>query len=123
MSGQLTSTDYFIAEKNGIPRHTAYCRYKSLGWEKERAITEPLRKAVPKTKKFIWHQYEEISIVPRVIFYKRVKAGMSPEKAATTPMPGKQNKQFLSPEVLEEARKTASTITLYMAGFISINGQ
>lgn len=78
----LTEEDYAIAEKNGISRKRAYQRFYQNGWEKERSITQPIRKGT------LWKNYREKceSIgITKASFYSRIYRGMSPEEASVTP--------------------------------------
>lgn len=86
----LTAEDYEIAERNGICRDYAYQRYYMLGWDREKAINTPVIQY-----KNLWRNYKDISKVSRSVFYKRIREGISPEEAATTPPhphPGGWNK-------------------------------
>lgn len=80
----LTKDDIAIARSNGISYDNAYNRYYNLFWDKERAITEPV-----KPKNGLWTKYRELAEangVKAACFLNRVKMyGMTPEQAATTP--------------------------------------
>jgi uncharacterized protein YjcR len=76
----LTPNDYEIAEQNGISKHNVEQRFYTYGWSKDRAITYPL-----KIRKDIWNQYKDQSVVSVSTFRRRLKDGMSPELAASTP--------------------------------------
>ncbi len=49
-SNDLTYTDYLEARKNGISRYNVDNRIK-IGWTKERAITEPVKRKISKKYK------------------------------------------------------------------------
>jgi hypothetical protein len=78
----LTPEDFAIARANGISYHHAYERFYSYFWDKQRAITEPIR---PKEHS-LYAKYKDICIVSRKSFNRRIAKGMSPEEAATTPI-------------------------------------
>lgn len=40
----ISPNDYQIAEKNGIPTHLVNNRIRDYGWDKQRAITQPVQK-------------------------------------------------------------------------------
>lgn len=80
---ELTEEDYKIAESNGISRNTARHRYQYYFWDKDRAITEPVRGYIDKSK---WVKIAEKNGVSRATFHYRMwKYKWSEEKAATTP--------------------------------------
>jgi hypothetical protein len=76
----LTPNDYHIAEQNGISKHNVEQRFYTYGWPKDRAITYPI-----KIRKDIWNQYKDQSVVSVSTFRRRLKDGMPPELAASTP--------------------------------------
>lgn len=45
MTDKLSPDDYKIAESNGINKRMAYQRYYDYGWDKTRAITQPINKS------------------------------------------------------------------------------
>jgi hypothetical protein len=85
----LSDEDYAIAAKNGISRKYANHRFYIQCWDKERAITTPVNHY-----KGLWPKFKNISLVSEPTFNKRIRSGMSPEKAASTPPlpPGNPNK-------------------------------
>jgi hypothetical protein len=76
----LTDEDYVIAAKNGINRKTAYHRFYVQCWEKEKAINTPVTHYPG-----LWAKFKKQSKVSKDTFYRRVREGMSPKKAASTP--------------------------------------
>jgi hypothetical protein len=77
----LTPKDFETAKKNGISEVRAKARFYKLGWSKQRAITQKVRKSPQQT----WSKYKHQSLVSEYGFYARIKKGMSPEEAALTP--------------------------------------
>lgn len=77
----LSPDDLKIAESNGISGAAAKQRMYQYGWSKRRAITETL-----KERPGLWKHYKDIAVVSDVSFYLRIKKGMTPEEAATTPV-------------------------------------
>lgn len=74
---RLTAEDYAIARSNGISRQRAYQRFWNNGWDKQRAITQPLNSS-------LWRTYGKIceeNGVSRYTFYYRIRKGMKPEEA------------------------------------------
>lgn len=83
---EISKEQFETAKANGIPRKNVFQRYWDLGWEIERAITEPIR--VGKNTD-VWLQWKDIAIkngVTNPTFNYRLKTGMSPERAATFPV-------------------------------------
>jgi hypothetical protein len=79
---ELTEQDYQQAVANGIKRETARQRFYDRGWEKERAITEPVNTKVDRRR---WHRIAEENGITRDAFNTRLQRGWSEEAAATTP--------------------------------------
>lgn len=98
----LSPEDFETAKKNGINYHNAYERFYKRGWSKERAITEPIR-----DKAFsLYAKYKDICVVSRRAFENRIKRGMEPEAAATTPREDytvRSGKGKLSKKLYEQA--------------------
>lgn len=101
----ITPEDYEIAEKNGIKRATVYQRVNDSGWDIDRAITQP--PASHKTGN--WTKWKDRSVVCYNTFAGRIRAGMTPEQAALTPIipHAKRRKapSVFSDEQIEIARK------------------
>jgi hypothetical protein len=76
----LTPKDFETAKRNGISEERAKARFYKLGWSKQRAITQEIKKP-----QYDWHKYKDKSTVSEQTFYQRIKKGMSPEEAAFTP--------------------------------------
>lgn len=79
---ELTESDYKRAIANGITRDQAYKRFYNLGWDKERAVTEPVNKKVDRKH---WHRIAAEHGISRDAFNTRLHRGWSEERAATTP--------------------------------------
>jgi hypothetical protein len=79
----LTEEDYLTAEANGINRNTAYQRFYIRGWKRERTVTDPV-KHPPRLYAKYEKQCKKTGICAST-FYRRVRDGMDPKKAATTP--------------------------------------
>jgi hypothetical protein len=82
----LTDDDYKQAAANGIAYNVAYSRFHEYGWSKEDTINKPLHK--PNN----WPTYKDLAHsngICQNTFYNRVRSGMTPEEAATTPLQGK----------------------------------
>lgn len=83
----LTPEDYAIAKENGISKRNLDQRFYMYGWSKERAITKkPVRKGgrakfPPEIKKLAMK-----NDINDDTFYYRIKAGYTPEEAATIPV-------------------------------------
>lgn len=84
LSSIFTPEDYERAAANGISRDALANRVYSQGWDKERAITQPLNQKSQRT--MIWEKLKDRAVVNRATYNKRVHNGMSPEKAALTPI-------------------------------------
>jgi hypothetical protein len=104
MGEYLTPSDFAKAERFGVPEARVKQRFYSLGWSKERAITQRYRPT-----KNIWGKYKDKSVVSSATFYERVQRGWTHEEAATTPLVsnGKKFKQRfpIAPEIRELAEK------------------
>jgi hypothetical protein len=79
----LNPEDFQVAKDNGISYEMVYNRFYILGWQKERAITTPIKRRTWK-----WKDYEvacaEVGIT-RNAFNKRIKDGWDLKRASTTP--------------------------------------
>jgi hypothetical protein len=83
---RLTIMDYVKAKKNGISQRAAYQRFMEYGWDKERAITEPVAKRDLYKK---WKPLIDLVKLKRHTFYTRViSMGMTPFEACITPVEG-----------------------------------
>lgn len=72
-----------MAEQSGISKMNVYNRVFSLGWDLQRAITEPMHK--PDTQKMKYVRIAKANGMSSTTFYNRVKAGWDYETAANTP--------------------------------------
>ncbi|MEK3814216.1 hypothetical protein [Bacillus sp. FSL K6-1284] len=87
--------DYYIspeefakAEANGISKDTVVGRIRRQGWDKQRALSEPVRFADRSRFAADWAIYGKVAErngVSRAAFRVRVYRGWSAEKAASTP--------------------------------------
>jgi hypothetical protein len=94
----ITPEEYEIAEQNGISNTTLNQRVRELGWEKERALTEPPRGQFKRYDKDLLDIAKQNGI-PYNTFYHRVnRDGFTPEDAATAPL-------METSEVVKRARK------------------
>jgi hypothetical protein len=100
----LTPDDIEIAKSNGISYPLVNKRFYQLGWTKEKAITQTVRKKV-----LVWESYKDVSLVSEYSFYDRIKKGMTPEQAALTPPVPNGGRLFralkVTPEMVEIAAK------------------
>lgn len=83
MSSPITQEHLARAKENGIGYTHLHNRYHTLGWDLERAVTEPLR-----IQRSLYQDYKEICQahnIRRDTFCRRVKKGMDPMEAATMP--------------------------------------
>ncbi|KIN55623.1 hypothetical protein [Bacillus subtilis] len=79
----ITPQEYERAAKNGIDKIRLERRIRFSGWDKERAITTPVKKRKPKSK---WADVAVSNGIHRNLFFARVnRLGWDEEKAATTP--------------------------------------
>lgn len=80
----LTDQDYEIAEKNGINRKNAWQRFYEYGWDKEKTLYTPLRKASKQWKE--WVKVAEKNGISEPAFRNRMNYKWTPEEAATFPI-------------------------------------
>jgi hypothetical protein len=80
LEGKLTEKDYAIAEANGISRSLLYQRFYRHEWDKEKAMTKPVRQNL-----YLWEKWKDKAVVSETTFRNRVHKGWTEEKAATTP--------------------------------------
>ena len=80
----INPTAYNTALENGLSERLVTERVRTLGWNIERAITQPSRKS---RKYGQWLEVAKENNVTLCVFYSRVsRQGMSMEEAATTPI-------------------------------------
>jgi hypothetical protein len=100
----LTNDDYEIAAKNGISYNVAYARFYEYGWSKEDTITKPI------IKPNMWPTHKELAYsngIGQNTFHARVRKGMTPEEAATTPLKQRGGKYLggrITPEMYARAK-------------------
>lgn len=95
----VTPKDYEVAKQNGIDEQRVYTRVYMHGWNIERAITEPVRSYNDLSKYANLAKRNNISYNT---FYERVRRGMQPRKAATTPV--KTSKEIS--KIMQKRKKT-----------------
>lgn len=79
---QLTEEDYQLAESRGIDRKNLYARFHYHYWNKEDAMTRPVRRH----SKSPWRaKCKELGIVDVLTYDNRLRLGWDEERAATTP--------------------------------------
>lgn len=79
----ITPEDYETAERNGIKKATLETRVYKMGWDIDRAITQPVQ-AQGKWKED-WLAWKDIANVCRATFYSRKESGWSSVRAALLP--------------------------------------
>ena len=80
----ITPEEYSIAASNGIDKANLDRRIRRLGWSKERALKEPIKK---NTKRDRWLRIALENSIKKSTFFGRInRLGWSEEKAATTPV-------------------------------------
>jgi hypothetical protein len=80
MREYLTDADFARAERNGIHAQCVKQRFYSLGWSKERSITQKYR-----PNRNLWEKYKNESLVGLETFKSRIRRGWEPEDAAMIP--------------------------------------
>lgn len=78
----ITPEEYAIAEQNGISPKILEKRIRRFAWDKQRAITQPVRKFENHRQ---WAKVAEENGIPYHTYWQRLKLGWSNEKAATYP--------------------------------------
>ena len=80
----ITPEEYKRAAENGIGKAALESRIRKYGWDKERALTQPIQKQVDNSK---WYPIAEANGISKKLFLSRInKNKWSPEKAATEPV-------------------------------------
>ena|SRR5690625_1364930 len=83
----ITDEDYRKASENGISYDLLNTRIRSLGWNKQKAISAPVKKYRKKRNKYgKWADVAIDNNIPYSTFVQRVRNGMDIEQAATTPL-------------------------------------
>jgi hypothetical protein len=110
MAEYLTPSDFEKAARYGVPEARVKQRFYSLGWSKERSITQKYRPV-----KNVWGQYKDRAVVTPATFYNRLDRGWTHEDAATIPLipNGKKYKQPfpIADEIRELAEKNRIKFT------------
>ena len=77
----ITPEDYIIAEANGVSKQVLESRVRRLGWNKKKAMKEPVR---IKGKYSKWYEIAEGNGISKRTFIARIKiCGWSFERAST----------------------------------------
>lgn len=80
----ITEEDYEIAKKNGISRENVYQRINTYAWDKEEAITVPVRERKSDED---WDEWKDVAIengIDKRLYISRVRyQGFTREDAAT----------------------------------------
>jgi len=79
----ITPEEYQAAEQNGISAHLLGIRVRDLAWKKDRAISTPPRVVGNLVK---WRDAAMANGIRANTFYTRLRRGISPEEASTTPL-------------------------------------
>ena len=82
---ELTEEHFQIAEKNGISRKNVRQRYWDYGWEIEKIISTPILKR-DSSEWYHWKATCQQNGISSTLYCNRIKKGMTPEQAATTPV-------------------------------------
>lgn len=97
----ITPEEYAKAEQNGINRQLLTSRVRRSGWDKERAITTPVKqKHVSKYQK--WIDMAEEGGISKRQFIRRLEIGWDLHRAATVPI---RKKRKYDPKDIEIARR------------------
>ncbi|PAF19716.1 hypothetical protein [Terribacillus saccharophilus] len=90
----ITPEEYEIAEKNGISRRILDARVRTFYWDKQKAITEPIKKR----NQTPWGDWKDVckknGISYGAFMYRIKNAGLDPEVAATKPLDRNQPDYF-----------------------------
>ncbi|MDN5388863.1 hypothetical protein QMZ64_15670 [Bacillus sp. LB7] len=84
----ITPEEFAQAEANGICKDTLIWRIRRQGWDKQRALTEPVQFQDRDKFSVIWDEWGKLAEengVSRAVFRQRLGRGWTKEKAATTP--------------------------------------
>lgn len=98
----ITPEEYEIAKKNGIRPQLLEVRIRSLGWSKQRAMTEPPQKKRPRIPKVIIELAEKNGIKYNTLRWRVHTLGWDMHRAATQPL---QNRQAQAKRAYEASRK------------------
>jgi hypothetical protein len=82
----ITPEEYAKAAEHGIKPKVVDNRVRLYGWEKERALTQPMKQ--PKNRKK-WRELAEKNGILYGTFMSRLAQGWSEERAATQPLQSK----------------------------------
>jgi len=90
----ISEEEYARAEANGITRTCLIQRIRKACWDREDALTRPMKPQRPRDSLKQWRELAEKSGISKGTFWARVSGGMSPEEAATMPKQSRQDIQW-----------------------------
>ncbi len=107
----ITDEHYERAAAHGIDRDALNRRVRYLGWDIERAMTEPKIKRTYKLDKGLVKRAAENGISRCALYYRLKEKGMDPEEAVTMPplspeeigKLGNESRRKYSPEIIKLA--------------------
>ncbi len=89
----ITPEEYAIAEANGIDKLTLDNRVRRCRWNKERAMSEPIKRKGRHTK---WYKIAKSNGISKGTFSNRINVlGWSCERAATEPIKSVEEKVLI----------------------------
>ena len=104
----VTDEQYEIARKNGIPRKRVNDRINKSGWDIDRAITTPVKER--KNRYEAWKEICEQNGISRSTFNKRLAAGWTEKRAASTPFSNKLGRErIFDDELVRKAAQNGIT--------------
>lgn len=99
----ITPEEYEQAASIGVDNQTLDRRIRELGWNKERAMTTPIR---PLNKgRAHWRQVAEKNGISFRAFHSRISRGWTDEEAATRPLQTPEEAKKLALRATEKVRK------------------
>ena len=98
----IAPEEYEIAAKNGISPARLEVRIRSLGWSKQRAMTEPPQKKKPRIPREIIELAERHGIKYNTLRYRVHHLGWDMRRAATQPL---QDRRAQAKRAVEACRK------------------
>lgn len=98
----ITPEEYEIAARNGIRSALLEVRIRSLGWSKERAITEQPQRKKPRIPRAIIDQAKQNGITYNTLRWRVHTLGWDLERASTQPL---QDRRAQAKRAHEASRK------------------
>lgn len=108
----ITPEEYLIAAKNGISKATLESRIRKYGWNKDKALNEPVKKTIDRKK---WYAVAAKNGISKQLFLSRVnKDKWDPERAATEKVTttAERNRKY-SDKVYKELEKNGISKQLF----------